>query len=75
MRNRSMNLFNQGGEFSKAKVISAERLPCCNTFLLPHHTSSSGSFVGFIQPSYSNHVTVFPNLQVIQMYMKHSFVL
>lgn len=70
-----MNLFNQGREFSKDKIISAERLCCCNTLLLPHCTASSGRLVSLIQPYYSNHITMFPNLQIIQTYMKHSFAL
>ena len=75
MRYHAMDLLNQGREYSKDEIISDERLCSCNTLLLPHCTSSSGRLASLIQLYYSNHITMFPNLQIIQMYMKHNFVL
>ena len=75
MRHRTTNLFNQRREFSKGKIISAERLCCCDSLLLAHRASSSGRLVSLIQPYDWNHATGLPNLQVTQMYTKHSFVL
>lgn len=61
-----MNFFNQEREFRKGKIVSNERLGCCNPLLIPQCTSSSGRFACLVQPYNSNRV-IFLQFCVLSM--------